>query len=294
MKRVQKRIMTWLIISLSLYAVYCGLLFLFQDKLIFPAGMAGQAGDALPSFDTVVYQLPSDQGSTTAWFVPAAGTSAKSPAPLAVFFHGNAELIDQQRMIADLYHGLGVSLLMVEYRGYGHSDGTPSQRHIVEDSIAVLEQVLAREDVDADRFVLHGRSIGGGLATQVALKAKPSALIVESTFTSVTDMAWRYGVPPFIVRSPLDSEAAFGQLDIPILIMHGWDDRIVPPKYAKELFLVASDARLVMFDADHNTLPTHDQAVLYHQVVQDHLHRVGLVGSGYWDEQLKKDVESTP
>ena len=268
--------MTWLITLLSLYLVYCGLLFFFQSKLIFPASMAGQAGNALPTGDTEVIELSTNQGTTIAWLVLAADEN--TPAPLAVFFHGNAELIDHQRAIIDLYHGMGVHVLMVEYRGYGHSEGTPSQKHIVADSVAVLKEVLKREAIDADKLVLHGRSIGGGLATQVALQVEPAALVVESTFTSVSGMAMRYGVPPFIVTSPLKSEKAFAELDLPILIMHGKDDTIVPVSHGQKLEAAASDATLVLFDAGHNDLPNGLEIATYRSEVHDHLVHAGVIG----------------
>ncbi|MFN3167408.1 MAG: alpha/beta hydrolase [Phycisphaeraceae bacterium] len=275
--------MAYLIIFLSLYAVYCGLLYFFQTKLMFPADFAGPAGSTLPTAETERIELPTDQGKTVAWFVPAPapgrGNGTTQPMPLVVFFHGNAELIDHQRFIIDLYHGAGVSVLLVEYRGYGDSDGTPSQKHIVADTLAVLTDVLEREDVDADRLVLHGRSIGGGMAAQVALRTEPKALIVESTFTSVSGMAWRYGVPPFLVRSPLNSAEAFKELDVPILIMHGRDDEVVPAAHAGKLDEAANDSTLVYFNAQHNTLPNGDEVQTYEYEVAKHLDRAGILGA---------------
>lgn len=273
----RKRLMPWLIILLSLYVVYCGLLFFFQTKLIFPASMAGQAGEVLPTSDTEVVKLPTDEGTTAAWLVHVPGASADAPAPLVMFFHGNAELIDHQHATIDLYYRLGLHVLMVEYRGYGHSEGTPSEKHIVQDSLAILEQVLKREDVANEQLVLHGRSIGGGLAAQVALQAEPSALIVESTFTSVSGMAMRYGVPPFIVTSPLESEDAFEQLSVPILIMHGERDSIVPISHAHALEAAAADATLVLFDADHNDLPSGPDVQAYRRAVEELLRRAGTI-----------------
>lgn len=274
---LKRRIMTWLIILLSLYVIYCGLLFLFQAKLVFPASMAGQPGKHLPTLDTVVIELPTDQGTTVAWLIPAAGASADSPTPLVVFFHGNAELIDHQHAVLDLYRSMGVSVLLIEYRGYGLSDGTPSEAHIVLDSVAVIEQVLARDDVDPGKLILHGRSIGGGLATQVALKTNPAAIIVESTFTSISGMAMRYGVPPFIVTSPLKSEEAFKQLDIPILILHGKHDTIVPVSHGHRLKAAAEDATLVLFESGHNDLPSGAEVGLYRSEVHDHLLRAEIL-----------------
>ena len=273
----RKRLMTWLIILLSLYVIYCGLLFFYQTKLMFPAEFAGRPGNTLPTEYTQRITLPTDQGRTVAWFVPAPDASADSPEPLVVFFHGNAELIDQQDYILALYRRLGVSVLLVEYRGYGNSDGTPSQKHIVNDTLAVLNDVLKRDDVDADRLVLHGRSIGGGMATQVALQTQPKALIVESTFTSASGMAWRYGVPPFLVTSPLNSEAAFKKLDVPILIMHGNLDQIVPVAHAHRLDAAAKDSDLFIFDTDHNIWPPLKEAMQYEGAIEAVLKRSGVL-----------------
>lgn len=271
--------MVYLIFAVGLYAVYCGVLFFYQTKLMFPVGMAGKSGDALPTVQTEVIELPTDQGTTTAWFVPSLAASTDNPAPLAVFFHGNAELMDHQRAIIDLYHALGVSVLMVEYRGYGHSAGTPSEKHILSDTVAVLDEVLRRGEVDPDRLVLHGRSIGGGLAAQVALKREPAALIVESTSRSVAGMAWQYGVPPFLVTSPLRTERAFKKLDVPILVMHAKHDAIFPVEHAHKLDAAARQSTLVLFDADHNTLPGPQEIELYVLSVAEHLKQAGVVGA---------------
>jgi hypothetical protein len=277
MKTARKRLMTWLIILLSLYVIYCGLLFFFQTKLIFPSEFAGQPSQALPTLNTEVIELATDEGKTTAWFVPALQASPETPAPLAMFFHGNAELMDHQSGIVDLYQRLGVSVLMVEYRGYGHSEGSPSQAHIMEDSLAVMEQVIKRDDVDASKLTLHGRSIGGGLASQVALKSPPRALIVESTGTSVAGMAMKYGVPPFLVRSPLNTREAFTQLDLPILIMHGKDDEIFPVSHAHRLDDAGKQTTLVLFNASHNTLPSGSEIDLYERSVGKHLRDAEII-----------------
>lgn len=268
--------MTWLIIFVGLYFVYCGLLFFFQTKLIFPADMAGQPGTVLPTKQTERMTLATNEGETVAWFIPVPGNGIDSPSPIAVFFHGNAELMDQQQSIVRLYHTLGVSVFMVEYRGYGHSEGTPSERHIVADAVAVLEQVLARDDVDASQLILHGRSIGGGMAAQVARQITPAALIVESTFKSASGMAWRYGAPPFLVRSPLRSARAFEQLDLPILIMHGKQDQIVPLAHAHALEKAGRQTTLVLFEADHNSLPNGKEVFKYEQAVRKHLIEAGI------------------
>lgn len=276
---MKQRIMTWLIILLSLYVIYCGLLFFFQTKLIFPADYAGQTNRGLPTAQTERVLLETDQGETVAWFVPAPSlvNDPESARPLVVFFHGNAELIDHQERTLQLYRTLDISVLMVEYRGYGHSAGTPSEKHIVADTVAVLDEVLKRNDVAADHLVFHGRSIGGGLAAQVARKTEPSAIIVESTFASISGMSWRYGFPPFLVTNPLRTEDAFEQLDLPILIMHGKDDQIVPPQHAQVLAQAGKQTTLLLFEANHNTLPSGSETAKYEDAIEQHLRDAGLL-----------------
>lgn len=276
---LKRRLMTWLLILLSLYVVYCGLLFFFQTKLIFPIGFAGQPGDRPPYPSTTTLEHKTNQGKTTAWLVTAPMPADTAPTPLAVFFHGNAELIDHQHQVVEMYHQLGVSVLLIEYRGYGHSDGTPSEKHIVDDALAILNGVLERDDIDADRLVLHGRSIGGGLAAQVALKTQPKALVVESTFKSLSGMALRYGVPPFLVTSPLKSESAFKKIDIPILILHGEHDTIVPVNHAHALENAGKQTTLVLFNADHNSLPGPGEVQKYEDAVREHLENAGVISA---------------
>jgi len=271
--------MSWLIILIAMYVIYCGTVYFFQGALIFPSTMAGRAGNALPSEDTELIELTTDEGTTVAWLVPAPAhdNGTNESHPLAVFLHGNAELIDHQQSIIDLYHGQGAAVLLIEYRGYGHSDGTPSQKHIVADAISIVGHVLERDEIDPDNLVLHGRSIGGMLSAQVALETNPSTLIVESAGTSVSEMAWRFGVPPFLVTSPLRTEEAFGELEIPILIMHGKEDEIFPIAKAHALDQAGNDTTLVVFDASHNTLPGPDEAELYEQSIREHLIRAGVL-----------------
>ena len=271
--------MSWLIILIAMYFIYCGIVFFFQGALIFPNTMAGKPSDALPTEDTELIEYSTDEGTTVAWLIPAPDSEVDDDTtyPLAVFLHGNAELIDYQQPIMELYRRQGLALLLIEYRGYGHSDGTPSQQHIVDDAVSIIGHVLNRDEIDPARLVLHGRSIGGMLSAQVALQTKPNALIVESCGTSVADMSWRFGIPPFLVTSPLRTEKAFKQLDIPILIMHGKDDEIFPLANAHALDNAAKQSTLVVFDASHNTLPMPNEATLYEQSVNEHLKKAGVL-----------------
>lgn len=272
--------MSYVTVLVGLYVVYCGLLFFYQHKLMFPRDQAGVPPEMAAAFHKPeVIEIATDEGTTRGWYLPAppevppeAGRGG-GPRPLVVFFHGNAELIDHQSDIIELYHAMGVSVLLPEYRGYGHSDGSPSEKHIVADSLAMIERVAGRPEVDEERIILHGRSIGGGLAAQVADRMQsegrtPAAVIVESTFVSASGMAWRHGVPPILVRSPLRTGEVFERSTYPILIMHGKYDGIIPVSHAHELLKLAPNGKLLILEFGHGIplvgIPQYEDAVRLH------------------------------
>ena len=170
-------------------------------------------------------------------------------------------------------------MLLPEYRGYGNSEGSPSQKHIVADVVAMYDETVARPEVDAGRVIIHGRSIGGAIGAQLADQRPCAGVIVESTCTSVAGQSWRYGVPPFLVRSPFNTERVFRGLDVPILIMHGEYDKVFSYSHGEQLRDCSRDATLVKFNAGHG-LPTNTEIGLYEEVLTAHLVKAGVVGAG--------------
>ncbi|QKK03302.1 MAG: alpha/beta fold hydrolase [Pseudomonadota bacterium] len=149
----------------------------------------------------------------------------------------------------------GVSTLLVEYRGYGRSGGAPSREAVVRDAAAFYDRLARRADVRPDRIMLHGRSIGGAVAAELALAREPAALILESTFTSLESMFWRFGIPGFIVRDRFRTEDALKALDTPVLVMHGRRDNIIPVAHGRELGRIGAKTRYTEYDANHDLPP---------------------------------------
>lgn len=190
-----------------------------------------------------------------AWFLPGQGASVDRPGPAVIFAHGNAELIDYWPDTLEHYRQLGVGVLLPEYRGYGRSAGSPSQTAITSDFVYFHDELAARPDVDPARIFFHGRSLGGGAVCALAEHRRPRAMILMSTFTSIADMARRYLLPRFLVLDPFDNERVLSRLDVPVLLLHGTHDGLVPYEHARRLQAVAKDARLVSYPADHNDCP---------------------------------------
>ena len=259
------------------YALWCAFLYLCQDRMIF---LPHAAAAPLPEPPDGVERLalPLDRGGVVeAWFHPAPGASPETPAPAVVFFHGNAELIDHQADIVAGYRRMGVSVLLPEYRGYGRSAGKPSQTVILQDNLRFLELLAQRPDVDPRRIVYHGRSLGGGPAFDLAAHRKPAALVAESTFASVASMARKYLIPTLLAKHPFRNDRVVKELDIPLLILHGNRDRVIPPRHGRKLKALARDARYVEYDAGHNDFPGEGNEQAYWQAVQSFLKEASVL-----------------
>ncbi len=179
----------------------------------------------------------------------------EGPRPVVLFAHGNGELIEHWPDMLAPYLEMGISVLLPEYRGYGRSVGWPSARTIGADFRWFLDRVRRRPDVDADRLVLHGRSIGGGVVCGLAGDVRPTAIVLWSTFTSVGDVAKRFGVPRILVPDQFDNETALRDVRAPTFIVHGTDDLLIPVEHAHRLAAAAPDSQLHLYAAGHNDCP---------------------------------------
>lgn len=241
-------------IVLGAYLLWCLVLSACQTSMIFPRDLAGApTPDAgIPRAIERVWITAADGSRVEAWYFAPAADSA-SPAPCAVIFHGNGELIDHIQDYAEWYHRRGYAVLLPEYRGYGRSGGTPSQVAITEDMVAFHELLIARPEVDRTRLVYHGRSLGSAVAAQLAERKPPAALVLEAPFLSINAMAARYMVPGFLVKHPYRTDKVLPAMGIPVLILHSTDDEIVPYSHGRKLHELTPGSQFVDLSGSHNS-----------------------------------------
>lgn len=271
----------WVRILINLaviYTAWCVTLYFYQDRLLFPTDMAptpfpGEKYDT----STVVLKRSIDGGDVVAWYIPPPRGGRGSPAPLVVYFHGNAEIIDDQSRIITGYQEMGFGILMPEYRGYGRSAGSPSERALVDDAIYFFDEVVNRPELDAGRIVFHGRSLGGGVAAGLADQRKPSALILECTFTSVAVIAHKYFAPEFLAKNPFRVDRVVETLDVPVLILHGIHDDIIPVAHGRRLRDVAMRGTYHEYNCMHNDFPGDADVETYWQDVETFLRAAGVL-----------------
>lgn len=272
-----------------------------QRLILFPRWAMGPAGSSLPGPKVRCLQLETGRGPVEAWFLRGDQVSVQHPGPVVIFAHGNGELIDHWEHALCGYTDMGVSVLLVEYRGYGRSAGHPSQTAIVSDYRAFYALLGRREDVDADRIVLHGRSLGGGVVAQLAATASglgdgvsdggqlpaPAAMILQSSFIGTASLARSYLVPRFLVRDPFDVTTVLRQFTNPVLILHGTRDQVIPPRHARQNHMAAVNSRLIFYDISHNDPPPLQR---YWTDIAEFLIAAGIISYNGSDlSQLRKD-----
>jgi len=197
------------------------------------------------------------------------------PPPTLVFFHGNGGNLNHRApLIARLAVELRANVFIFDYSGYGQSRGRPSETATAADARAAIAYLRGRSDVDPARIAYYGESLGGAVALDLAREAPPSALAIQSSFTSIADMtrlhypALRFLLPFASMR--YDSLAAIRGLRAPVLVIHGESDTLVPPEHSRRLHEAAHEPKrlLLVPGADHNDVFVRGGAPLW-QALRD-------------------------
>jgi hypothetical protein len=175
-----------------------------------------------------------------AWWIPQNDPNA----PAMILFQGRRGLRHWYGWQTRSLYERGVSLMIFQYRGYAGSEGHPTEEGLIRDGTAVYDWVRTR--VGDRPIILYGRSLGGAVAAQTALRRSAQGLVLESTFTSMPDVARAVtGVPGigFVVVTQFDTLAAVERLDVPLMIVHGTEDNLVPFEMGQSLFEASASHR---------------------------------------------------
>ncbi len=219
------------------YAGLCAALYLFQDKLIFLRQPL--ATDAIKFIqrlhpDAEELRIRSEDSLTLhGWFKRGA---ARSKAPLLIYFGGNAEEVSW--MLDDFTRRAAIAVALVNYRGYGLSEGLPSESALFADSLAIYDALVARADVDASRVAVMGRSLGTGVATYLAAQRPLRAVVLVSPYDSLVQVAQsHYPLFPvsWLMRYRFDSLSRAPQIAVPMLALAGSRDTLVTPLRSRAL-----------------------------------------------------------
>ena len=232
------------------------LLWLFQRRLIyFPLEHdVPRAGSILSGASDVVLTTP-DGLELGAWFVPSA---TASPRATVLIFNGNAGHRAARAPLARVLADRGFAVMLFDYRGYGGNPGSPTERGLATDARAARRHLLSREDVDQERLIYFGESLGAAVALELAVEHPPAALVLRSPFASMTEIGkLHYPFVPvgLLLADRFPSIDRAPSLEAPLLVIAGDRDDIVPYAQSRALFdaVTGSRKRFVKVDgAGHN------------------------------------------
>jgi uncharacterized protein len=222
---------------LGIYVVVVGLLWAFQEKLTFPAPRA-----ALPSLsDGERVELEMRDGTRLVGWYWAAKSGEGRQKPGVLWFYGNGENIALIWPIIRDFRPPQADVLVVDYPGYGASEGKATEAGMYEAADLAYEELRRRPDVDPTRIYVYGRSLGSAAATHIASTREVAGLILESPFTNAKGMATRHYrfVPQFLVRLSLDNLGRMPSIRCPTLIFHGTADMLVPMRMGQAVAAAA-------------------------------------------------------
>jgi len=273
-----KSLTSILVLAALAYAAVVALMWFRQESLLFLPGIPSRAIFATPADIGLEHEelwIETADGETLhAWFVPA-----RHERGTLLFFHGNAGNISHRLESLRIFHRLGLSVLIIDYRGYGRSTGRPSEEGTYEDALAAWRHLVDERGVAPDRLVLFGRSLGGAVATWLAAERSPRGLIIESTFRSVPDLAAElYWFLPVrrLARIEYPVEALLGSIQLPVLVVHSREDEIIPFRHGEALYSAhPGQTRFLELRGGHNT-GFLDSGRDYIEGLETFLHKLGL------------------
>ena len=238
----------YLLLLLIMVILGCSVLnrYIFIPKKILPA---------TPEKYAIAYReiwfRTSDRVQLNGWFLPgAAGRS------LVLFFHGNAGNLSDNLEYLNLLHRAGFPIFIFDYRGFGKSGGEPLQENdLYLDGRAALAY-LARQGWPQEKIIFFGQSLGSAVALQMALETKPAGLVMESSFTSMDEMVRHvsplayYTVGWWGIHLPFDNSRKIARVEVPLLLIHGEKDPVVPVQMTRRLFALAGAPKMLHIISD--------------------------------------------
>jgi hypothetical protein len=205
--------------------------------------------------------LPTEDGlALLAWWAPPRETGG----PVLVYFHGNGGHIGYRGSKVRPYLDRGYGVLLVAWRGYSGNGGSPTEAGLYADGRAAL-RFLESRGIAVGQRVFYGESLGGGPAVELAAQGAAGALVLEAPFTSIADVAsGQFPIFPvrWLVRDRFNSIAKIGRVAVPLLVIHGERDGIVPARFGRDLLAAANPPKEGVFlpQAGHNDLYEHGAA----------------------------------
>jgi fermentation-respiration switch protein FrsA (DUF1100 family) len=245
----------FLLVAACIYAGIAALVYFQQSDLVYYPSIAGRELGASPRQIGLAYEdveLRSGDGVRLhGWFIPSENARGT-----LLFFHGNAGNISHRLDSIAIFNRMNLNVFIIDYRGYGLSEGQPSETGTYLDAEAAWTYLRDGRGIAANEIIVFGRSLGASIAAWLASRHRPAGLIVESGFSSVPSMAQRlYPFLPvkWLAKFSYDTRRYVGRIECPLLVAHSRDDEIIPWAEGRLVFDAApADKQFLELRGGHN------------------------------------------
>jgi len=201
-------------------------------------------------YDAVNIKLD-DKRNITGWYLPHPEAEKT-----VLFFHGNGGNISHRGNSLTIFHKLKLNILIIDYPGYGESEGTPSEKSLYQSANAAWQYLILDKKINPKNIIIFGRSLGGAVAVDLASRVKAGGVVLESTFSSVRDVVdVAFPILSYFIylRYPFDSFNKIKKVSAPVLVIHSLDDRVIPYMTGQKLFsAVKSEKKFLKIEGGHN------------------------------------------
>ncbi len=250
------RMMDFLLQGVGAYIVFVIVMYFLQDRFIYipeKDAIRPEEYDA-GEFERIAVETRDGQHLMLWWKPPL------PEYPLILYFHGNAGHLAMRAEKLKAFTHAGFGVLGVSWRGYGPSTGIPSENGLYEDGRAALALAIEHLDIVPERVILYGESLGSGVAVHLGALMPVGLVVLEAPYTSVATRGQeQFPMLPvrYIIRSHFDSLSKIGNLKSPLLIIHGENDKVIPPRHGHALLEAAPEPKKGVFlpDVGHTDFP---------------------------------------
>jgi uncharacterized protein len=246
------------IIVIIIFLTLAILLYAFQTRLIFfPGKLSQHYKFRLRSIDEEIFITTEDREKINALFFKGAGPDA------ILYFHGNAGDLSGWQFVAQDFVAAGFNILLIDYRGYGKSTGSISENGFYLDADAAYNYLIREKGFEPKRIIIYGRSVGTGVAVEMARKKLCKGLILESPYSSLRKLANEkvpFFFPSLYMRYSFNNLEKINEIKCPIVFLHGNIDEIIPAAHSKRLFekFKGKKRMILIKGGSHNDLNSFD------------------------------------
>jgi fermentation-respiration switch protein FrsA (DUF1100 family) len=252
--QIQNVVLKLILVIAACYGLLVVVVYFMQGSMLYLPNVPGRTLTMTPASMGMDYEdvsIQTTDGVTLhGWFI--AGRSSR----VLLFFHGNAGNISHRLDSIRQFQELGLSVLIIDYRGYGQSEGRATEKGVYRDADAAWRYLSEDRAILAGDIIIFGRSLGASVASRLAAQHQPLALIVESSFTSVPDIAqdlYPWLPARWLSRLSHATRDYIKEVRCPVLVVHSRDDEIIPFHHGEAIFASANEPRtLLAIRGTHN------------------------------------------